>query len=278
MPLVDLHTHSTASDGILSPENLVSRAKSKGVEVLALTDHDTLAGVAAATAAAAAAGLKLIAGIELSSQWRGRGIHIVGLNVDTGHPAMAEARRHQLQVREERATRIADKLAKYGFEGTLAGARRWAGEAAVGRPHFARYLEEAGHVGSVNEAFKKYLGAGKPGDIKEMWPAMDRVVGWISAAGGVAVLAHPDKYQLTRTRLVALLEDFCEGGGRALEVISGFQQQRLTLELAELARRFELHVSCGSDFHVPDQPWQELGACGTLPPDCPPVWALWDAA
>ncbi len=246
--------------------------------MLALTDHDTLGGIAAATAHATVLGLTLIPGIELSCQWAGRGVHIVGLNIDPAHAAMAEAHRCQGQVRQQRAVRIAEKLCRQGIAEPLAGARALAGGGVVGRPHFARYLQQAGYVNSYNEAFKKYLGAGKAGDIKALWPDMATAIAWVRRAGGIAVLAHPHKYKLTRRKFDALLEEFRAGGGRAMEVISGRQQAQLTLQLAAMAQRHDLHVSCGSDFHVPDQPWQELGAFGELPSECRPVWALWGAA
>ena len=277
MSRFDLHTHSTASDGILKPENLVSRAKSKGVDVLALTDHDTLLGIATAASAASAAGLTFIPGIELSSQWGGRGIHILGLNINPAHSAMLAACEHQREVREQRAVRIAEKLAKCGIEAALQGAKSIAGAAVVGRPHFARYLQQAGYVSSFEQAFKKYLGAGRAGDIKELWPSMAQVVTWVRQAGGTAVLAHPCKYKLTRTKLIALLDDFCACGGQGLEIISGAQPPQQTQNLAAMARRFNLHVSCGSDFHTPDQPWHELGAFADLPQDTNPVWTLWEA-
>ncbi|MEJ2417049.1 MAG: PHP domain-containing protein [Exilibacterium sp.] len=231
MPQFDLHTHSTASDGILSPGELVSRAKQRGVDVLALTDHDTTAGLDAAHSAAGHAGVRLIAGIEVSSQWQGRGVHILGLNVDPAHAAMVAAVEHQSHMRLERAQRIDERLRKVGIEGALAGARALAGEAIL--------------------------------------------VGWIRASGGVAVLAHPCKYKLTRTKLCALAREFCSAGGEGIEVISGNQPLNTTRDLVRIANELGLSGSCGSDFHVPDHPWQELGGCGALPSDCRPVWQAW---
>ncbi len=253
----------------------MSRAKQRGVDVLALTDHDTTAGLDAAHCAAGHAGVRLIAGIEVSSQWQGRGVHILGLNVDPAHAAMVAAVEHQSHMRLERAQRIDERLRKVGVEGALAGARALAGEAILGRPHFARFLVEAGYVSSVSAAFKRYLGAGKVGDVKHFWPEVGVVVGWIRASGGVAVLAHPCKYKLTRTKLCALAREFCSAGGEGIEVISGNQPLNTTRDLVRIANELGLSGSCGSDFHVPDQPWQELGGCGALPSDCRPVWQAW---
>ncbi len=273
--MYDLHSHSLCSDGILRPQAVVSRAKAQGVSVLALTDHDTVAGIVEAQAAAAEEGIVLLPGIEFSCLWQGTGIHIVGLNIDPLHPQLIAAVEQQTCNRNQRAEQIAAKLAKAGIPGALEGARQRAGEGVIGRPHFAKFLVDTGRVSSMSAAFKRYLGAGKIGDVKQVWPTIDQAVGWILAAGGVAVLAHPDKYKMTRTKLGRLLEEFVEAGGQALEVISGRQEPRVTEDMSRLANKFGLFASCGSDFHVPDQPWQELGQFNDLPADCRPVWELW---
>ncbi len=270
----DLHCHSNQSDGILSPEELVSRAKSKGVEVLALTDHDSTAGIARAQAQAKLEGMTVIAGIEFSSDWCGRGVHVVGLNVDLDAAALKEAEQQQENRRNQRATTIAERLEKVGVKNSLEGAQAYADSGVLGRPHFARFLVEQGYVSNVNQAFKRYLGAGKPGDVKNMWPDVGEVVGWIRDSGGVPVLAHPMKYTMTRSKLCKLIEDFTEAGGQAMEVISGAQAANVTGDLANIVCKYSLAASCGSDFHVPDQPWQELGRFGRLPEKVQPVWEL----
>ena len=204
------------------------------------------------------------------------GIHIVGLNFDPDNTVLMTGVKQQTESRDTRAEMIAERLAKKGIVGALEGAKLEAGDdGVVGRPHFAKYMVKAGYVSTVNQAFKSYLGAGKPGDVKQLWPDIATAISWITAAGGVAVLAHPDKYNMTRTKLRRLLEEFAAAGGQAMEVVSGHQDKQLTHYLAQLADRFELHASCGSDFHVPDQPWQELGKCSPLPESCEPVWRLW---
>ncbi len=270
----DLHCHSHFSDGILSPEMLVSRAKEREVNVLALTDHDTIAGLFLAQQAADECGIILINGIEFSSQWGKGGVHIVGLGLKLESQSLKDAIDHQNHARVCRAEQIASRLAKAGIGGALEGAQAIAGEAVVGRPHFAQYLVNIGAVNNINSAFKKYLGSGKSADVKYQWPDMPTVVNWIHAAEGVAVLAHPCKYDLTRTKMCALIKDFTQAGGDALEVISGMQASAITEDLAGIAAVNNLASSCGSDFHSPNQPWQDLGNFSNLPARCKPVWQL----
>lgn len=272
--IFDLHSHTYFSDGALSPEALVERAKARGVSVLAITDHDTIAGVNLAHKAAVKAGIELIAGIEFSSQWGKGGVHIVGLGVNPDSPELQAAISFQEQARDARSIAIGERLSRAGFPGALAGAKALAGEGTLGRPHFAQYLVNIGAVKNINAAFKKYLGTGKPADVKYQWPLMDEVIGWIHAAGGVAVLAHPAKYELTRMKMCALVDSFVAAGGDAVEVISGLQPMSLTQDLINIVNARSLYASCGSDFHAPDQTWQELGSFGVLPDNVKPVWNL----
>lgn len=274
MVIADLHSHSTASDGALSPLALLQRAQQQGVELMAITDHDCVDGYLAVRQQWADQPMQLIAGVELSCVWNKRLIHIVGLDVDTRHPVLAEGLAQQQQARLRRAELIDAKLQGYGFAGGLQYATALAGQSQIGRPHFARFLVDKGHVSTAAEAFNRYLGAGKAGDIKEVWPELDVVVGWIKASGGVAVVAHPLHYKMTATKLRALCTDFKALGGDAIEVISGKQSPAHTQQLAQLAERFQLAASIGSDFHQPDTPWRELGRVGQLPKSCRPVWSL----
>lgn len=271
--IVDLHCHTSASDGALSPTQLIARAAERGVNILSITDHDTLAAYREITELPAS--LTLVPGIELSCQWQKRGIHIVGLNVDMAAASMVEATQKQGEARTLRAQLIAEKLAKLGAQSPLEGALTLSDGGSVGRPHFARHLVESGFVASEAEAFKKYLGSGKPGDIKVCWPELEQVVTWIRDAGGIAVVAHPGKYNLTRTKLVALLEAFTECGGQALEVVSGRQLPNETRDYANLCRQFDLKASAGSDFHSPTQTWLDLGHYTALPGNLTPVWEAW---
>lgn len=272
--IVDLHCHTTASDGALSPADLVDRAVQQGVNVLAITDHDTVDGLLQLPAAPA--DIEMVSGVELSCTWGKRLIHVVGLNIQIDSEPLITGLRQQQQSRQLRAELIAEKLEKYGFSGAYDYVSALAGGGQIGRPHFARFLVEKGYVANEKQAFKKFLGAGKPGDIKTTWPSMATAVEWICASGGVAVLAHPHHYKLTTTKLYALTTDFRAAGGRAVEVISGQQPRDRTQYLLQLVERFDMLASIGSDFHRPGQAWNELGQMGELPGRCRPVWSAWN--
>lgn len=272
--IIDLHTHSDCSDGQLSPSELVELAIDREVQVLALTDHDTTAGVMDAQVAARGR-IQVIAGIEFSALWSGLNIHIVGLHLDITAPELKQAIDRQCHIRRQRSEIIGERLEKAGISGALSGARHYAKGDSIGRPHFAQYLRDSEYVGSIAEAFKKYLGAGKIGDVKHQWPSIEQVVQWILAAGGAPVLAHPDKYKITRTKLYALLREFVNVGGQAIEVVSGEQDPQVTRKLAKAAADFSLLASCGSDFHSTENAWQSPGKMSPLPRECRPVWQLW---
>jgi predicted metal-dependent phosphoesterase TrpH len=267
---VDLHTHTSMSDGKLTPSALLDRAADKGIELLSITDHDTTA--AYTTLPQLSSPLKLVPGIEFSTYWHKTGIHIVGLNVDLHSDVLQEAIAFQSNARQKRAEHIAANLEKQGIKDALQGAREIAGDNNnIGRPHFAAYLVKIGAAKSMNHAFDKYLDA-KSGDIKIYWADLPRIIEWVHAAGGIAVLAHPLHYKLTRTRLVELLDDFIAAGGKGLEVISGKQAADDISALGKMCVQKQLLASCGSDFHQPDQGWAELGQYPPLPKDCKPVW------
>ncbi len=270
---VDLHCHSNLSDGALSPKKLVDLAVQRGVDMLSITDHDSIA--CYQQISQPTGDIKIVTGIEFSTTWCNRGIHIVGLNIDLNNTALLQGVNHQSIAREERAQKIAEKLQNFGFENCLQGAEKFTEGGQLGRPHFARYLVEIGAVTTVQQAFKRYLGAGKAGDVKQHWADLEQVIAWIRSAGGIAVLAHPTKYNMTRTKLSELLEQFMTMGGEGMEVISGSQSPSVTQSMAALCQKFGLLASCGSDFHSPDQPWAALGKVPTLPNQCKPVWSRW---
>ncbi len=268
---VDLHAHSNASDGQLSPSQLVELAASENIGMLSITDHDTLA---AYRAISTPPSLELIPGIEFSARWRQRSVHVVGLNVGLDCPVMAEAIERQQSVRRRRAKRIAERLNAAGVVVDFDNVSARAGGSSVGRPHFAAELVATGVAKDARSAFRKYLGAGKPGDVRSDWPDIAEVISWIGTAGGSAVLAHPAKYRLTWTRLGELLDSFCEAGGDALEVVCGQQTDPLTKRLVSLARDRQLAASLGSDFHSP-APWCRPGVRSELTHDLTPVWETW---
>jgi predicted metal-dependent phosphoesterase TrpH len=271
---IDLHSHSTCSDGVLPPAALVARAVEQGVDVLALTDHDSTAGVAEAREAAAAAGLKLIAGVEISVSWQGKVLHVLGLNVDPAHPALCAGLAAMAEVRVRRAARLGEKLEQAGVAGALAGAQAQASGGIPGRNHFARYLVERGHARDLRRAFKRYLARGASCYVAAEWATLDEALGWIEAAGGRAVLAHPARYRLSGTAMRRMLAAFKEAGGDGMEVISGMQSADLTATLAGHAQTFGLLASAGSDFHEPGA-GPELGRLPPLPAACTPVWQDW---
>ena len=271
--IVDFHMHSHCSDGQLTPQQLVELAVARGCEQIAITDHDSIA--AYAQLGEPNLPVKVVPGCEFSANWRGREIHIVGLNLDLHNPSLLDGIEHQQQARCSRAERIGELLARQGFHEALAGAKALAAGGSLGRPHFARYLVELGAVTNTQQAFKRYLAIGKPAYVRTQWAEIEQVCHWIRAAGGVAVLAHPLKYKITLTKLRALLVAFKEAGGQGLEVISGAQTPDQTKRLAALAGQFQLHASVGSDFHQPDQPWAALGKVATLPESCSPIWSHW---
>ena len=269
---IDLHCHTTASDGALPPKELVARAHARGVTHLAITDHDTIAGLEEASEAARETGVTLISGTELSCLWKSNTIHIVGLDFDIDDDCLKQALERQNTNRWSRARTITDKLSKLKIENLLEKATDRAGGDVPGRPHFARVLVEEGVVKDIAQAFKRYLGAGKAGDVKGFWPELPEVVRWITEAGGVAVLAHPRKYKLTATKLRALVADFRQAGGRSIEVSTSGQSSGDLGFLAELCRRENLLASQGSDFHFPGAPWCELGVIMKMPDGLEPVW------
>ena len=273
----DLHSHTKYSDGSLSAQALIELAIERGITHLAITDHDTVQAHLQLTEnnnIYATEKIKIIKGIELSSQWNNMGVHIVGLNIDIHSTAITAAVKHQTQLRIERVKTIAKKLLQRGFPDITQGAIILAGDGQVGRPHIAQHMVDEGLVSSVGQAFNKYLGAGKVGDISSVWPDLECVVEWINAAGGVAVLAHPSRYKMTRTKRRRLMADFSDAGGQAIEVCAGNQVPGVAEEMAAVCDEFGFHASVGSDFHNPDYKWVKLGQYPSLPKACRPVWEL----
>lgn len=271
---VDLHSHSTFSDGMLGPELLVERAVQRGVDMLALTDHDETGGLAAAREAAAVWGIRLINGVEISVQWETVTLHVVGLCVDPAHAPLNEGLSAIRSGREQRAQRIAASLAEAGIPGSLEGARRYAkNPELVSRAHFARYLVEAGHARDTNAVFRSYLTPGKPGYVPHQWAGLAEALGWISGSGGVAVLAHPGRYPLNQQQCERLLEEFIGLGGIAVEVVTGSHAPDEFVTWARYARRFGLQASAGSDFHGPGEGYRDIGNVPVLPAGCTPVWS-----
>ena len=269
---IDLHTHSTCSDGLLSPQELVALAAHRELRLLALTDHDTVQGCAAAGEACAAAGIHFVPGVELSCEWREREIHVVGLGVDPRHPTLVA---HCSAARERRQERVRGIVGRLQRAGLPAEALLEAAATAVSptRSHLARALCRLGHCDDPQQAFDRWLKRGRPGYVAAHWPALALVVRCILAAGGIAVLAHPHRYPLSNGVLRELATDFKAAGGEGIEVSLAGMGPRDAARIATLARRHDLAGSIGSDFHEPDLPWRPLGRFDKLPDQITPIAA-----
>ena len=268
----DLHTHSTLSDGTLSPGRLVRQAVDAGIDVLALTDHDCVSGIARAREAARETGLRLVPGVEISVSWNGHTVHVLGLNLDENNPILRQGLARLCEYRAWRAEEIGRRLAKKGITGAYEGACALATGMLVGRTHFARFLVAEGHARDVREVFRKFLVSGKPGHVRGEWAGLEEALGWIRDAGGLAVIAHPARYKMTRGKLRRLIGEFRELGGRGLEVVSGSHSKDECFTMARHAADFGLLASAGSDYHGPENPWINLGQLPHLPHGCDPVW------
>ncbi|PPA29980.1 phosphatase [Aeromonas jandaei] len=271
----DLHCHTTASDGVLSPAELVRRAAEKEVEVLAITDHDTLAGLdeARSTIAAEQLSLRLVSGVEISTGWEHHEIHIVALGVDEKNSQLTDFLAGQQARREERAQEIGRRLEKCLIPGTYEEAKQLAGDAAVTRAHFARVLVARGVADNMQKVFKKYLSRGNKGYAPAQWPEMGEAITAIHAAGGLAVLAHPSRYDLTAKWIKRLLVAFKAAGGDAMEVSLPQQSPQERANLGQWANEYGLAISVGSDFHFPSN-WTELGRHLWLPKEGTPLWLV----
>lgn len=272
---IDLHLHSFYSDGELSPNRLVERAHEAGITTLSLTDHDTTAGCRQAHDTANKLGIKFINGIELSTRWRTHDIHIVGLNIDIDHPDMVSGCARQAQCRQQRVLDISERLQACGLDNCLERVQALAGKGMITRAHFAQLCVDAGMAKDFKSAFTRYLGRGKPAYVASQWASVAEAVEWITAAGGVAVIAHPGRYKLTTTKLKRLLDEFKGHGGHAIEVVTSVHSAQEVIIMTNLAREFELHASVGSDFHRDGWVHAKLGRLAPLPAACKPVWQLW---
>ena len=272
----DLHCHSTRSDGLLAPAEVVRRAASRGVDVLALTDHDDIAGLAEAQEAARETSLEFVCGSELSVSWEDLTLHVVALRVDPAHEGFLAGLETIRSGRDGRARRIAAALDAAGIPGAWEGARRHVtSERLISRSHFARFLVEAGHAREMKDVFKRYLAPGLPGYVEHAWARLHDAIGWIHAAGGDAVLAHPGRYKVSTAGMRRLLAEFADEGGDAIEVLSPSHTSAQVAQFAALSRVHGLRGSMGSDYHGPGESALDLGDLPPLPAGVTPVWADW---
>lgn len=273
---VDLHSHTKCSDGGLTPQELIERAVNFQIDVLAITDHDTVAGLDIAKGYIQEKNypITLVDGIEISTLWNNFEIHIVGLNIDPSNKALTELITAQQHARELRATKIGEKLTKCGFDDIYSQAKEMAGEGSITRAHFAKVLHQQGKVNTLQAAFDKYIGKGKRAYVKPMWCDVGTAVKTIHQAGGTAVMAHPVRYDMTTKWLRRLVLDFKAAGGDGLEIVlpqMNNDQRRLMLSFC---LEYELHASMGSDFHYPSK-WSDLGRNLVMPEQAKPIWQLW---
>jgi 3',5'-nucleoside bisphosphate phosphatase len=269
----DLHCHSVISDGTLQPEALAARAKANGVELWALTDHDEIDGQKRALDAAMHVGLPYLTGTEISVTFAGLTVHIVGLGFDANSPVLQAGLESTRSGRDLRAREMGDGLAKVGIKGAYEGALRYVSNPSlIARTHFARYLVDTGVCSDTHEVFRKFLVEGRPGFVPHRWAALGDAVHWITAAGGMAVIAHPGRYKFTATEEYALFTEFMAHGGRGVEVITGSHNSADFVRYADMAVEFGLMASRGSDFHSPAESRIDLGTLPVLPGRLTPVW------
>ena len=272
---IDLHCHSTVSDGLLSPQDLVAHAAKNGVKVLALTDHDDVGGLATARQAAIEHGIHFVNGVEISATWKKRTLHIVGLKFDADNLALKTALDLVRIGRDERAQQMSIGLAKAGIDGAYVGAKAIAKQSILTRSHFAQFLAQNGHAKDVKSVFKKFLVKGKPGFVESNWMDLESAVGLIIGAGGQAVIAHPGRYDLGMVNMHLLMHEFRTLGGAAIEVVTGSHQPPQYQQFATIAHRFSLKASLGSDYHGVGLSYMGMGQVPELPAGCIPVWDDW---
>ncbi len=271
----DLHSHSSASDGCLSPTELVHYAQQQGVDVLALTDHDITSGISEAKQAADNLGLKVIAGVEISVIWRKQTLHILGLNIDSDNATLLTGLEKIRRARLWRAQEMGRRLDKAGFPDMYDAATAIATDENVTRTHFARVLIAQGHAKDMKQVFKRFIVPGKPGYLTGEWAEMAQALEWIKYAGGTSVIAHPARYKLSATKMRMMIDEFMQAGGEGIEVISGCHSKDESQRIAALARQYNLLASRGSDFHDPAIPYINMQTLPALPNDLTPVWDAW---
>lgn len=271
----DFHCHSTVSDGLLPPHEVAKRAAANGVDLWALTDHDDIGGLAEAKSVAEEAGMGFVTGVEISIEWKSLPIHIVGLGFDAAHPGLVGGLDELRIGRTERAKRMGAALADIGIPGVYEGAVCYAtNPSLISRAHFARYMVSIGIARDVSSLFQHYLTPGKPGYVDHRWATLEEAIGWITGAGGVAVVAHPGRYKMSGENMRRFLEDFKDCGGQGIEVTCGSHSPDHVMHFARLARHYAFHASRGSDFHGPLESYVDLGKLPQLPEDLKPVWRL----
>jgi len=265
MRYIDLHTHSTCSDGTLDPGQLVREAQRAGLSAIALTDHDTMAGVPAAQETGHAVGIEVLAGIEISANHEGRPVHLLGYGLAPRHPALLPLLEELQSIREQRNASILDKLTTLGIHLDHSELNDSSG-GLVGRPHIARMLVRQGHATSIDQAFRKYLRKnGRAYVAAAKFPVIDTIRA-IRSAGGVAVLAHPTSIDQTLATIPTLVRNLAAHGLDGLEAFYPGHSSKTCRKLCELATQLGLIITGGSDFHGAMKPGIYLGGGPAMPP------------
>lgn len=274
---VDLHCHSNISDGLLSPEQLVVRAKNNSVDLWALTDHDEISGIAAAYLKALDLDLRCIAGVEISVTWTKKTVHIIGLHIDINNIKLIQGLKALRESRKQRAKHIAKQLEIIRIPNSFEGALKHAhNRNLISRTHFARYLVEIGYCINIKAAFRYYLHDDKLRDIKHCWATLKEAIDWIHDANGVAVIAHPGRYQYTEFEFNALFDEFKQYGGVGIEVITSNHTLEQYQKYARIAKYYNFLASIGSDFHSQSESRFDLGKLPPLPSNLKPIWYNWN--
>jgi predicted metal-dependent phosphoesterase TrpH len=270
---VDLHCHSTVSDGVLAPEEVARRAYNNGVRLWSLADHDETSGQAKAKKTAQELGVDYITGIEISVTWQDRTLHLVGLNFDPDNKVLNDG---LLAIRADRGSRsykIAERFDELGIPGTYEGALRLADNPElISRSHFARYLVQAGHCKNMQEVFDRYLSDHGPANVAMEWASLPEAMSWIKEAGGVSIIAHPGRYKYSRSQFVDLWRTFKALGGEGIEVVTGSHNPDQYYQYADVCRQYGFYASAGSDFHSPTESRLDLGKLPPLPSGITPIW------
>lgn len=273
---IDLHSHSTISDGVLTPAELVDRAHANGVDVLALTDHDETAGIAEAQERAGKYGIRLVPGIEISVTFESKTVHIVGLGIDFTNTNLNTGIKKLHEGRQSRAIQMAKKFDNLGISGSYEGALKFVSNPAlISRTHFARFLVQNGNCANMQQVFDRYLGDHKPADVPVQWASLEQAVSWINGAGGQAVIAHPGRYKYKPAQFRSLFNTFKDLGGVGIEVVTGSHSVDQFKKYAGVARQYQFLASSGSDFHEPAAGRRDLGELPPLPAGLTPIWHDW---
>ena len=271
---IDLHMHSNASDGTLPPAEVVRLCAENGVALMSLTDHDTMAGIEEAKAEAERLGIAFIPGIELSTHWGRKIIHVAAYNLNPETDAFKAFFSGADKKRIERGERMGRLLEACGFKGAFEGALALAAyPETLSRTHFAQWLLNEGYVENYNQAFDKYLKPGKPAYAPIEWPEVRDAVRFVVSEGGTASLAHPGRYGLDQGWMVAeLLTTFKGAGGEAIEVASGSQSREADALFTRLCRDYGFLASSGSDWHSVRSQRPMPGMQPQVPADLTPIW------